>query len=262
MKIESETHRLDALTVLAVRRSTSHLSGSRFRRRQSVGGDFHNVNMSGCSFDDLNMSGWRVHNVNLAGLRIEKANLAGASIVGEARGRDHRRDLGHRPARLLAGGPRGEKAHEQDHHRRQGNRRSGRIHAAPGLRSRRRGNAALLLPRAAVDRRQLPDVPGRGEGRPAEADRLLRHGGEGPAPGPERRAAGRRDQFADGAQGAPGGDGVPAHQPSARLPDLRPGRRMRPAGPGDGLWRRFVALLREQARGRGQVSSARWSRPR
>ena len=147
----------------------------------------------------------------------------------------------------------GREAHEQDHHRRQGNRRSGRIHASAGLRSRRRGNPALLLPRAAVDRRQLPHVPGRSEGRPAEADRLLRHGGEGPSSRAERRAAGRRDQFADGAQGAPGGDGVPADQPSARLPDLRPGRRMRPAGPGDGLWRRFVALFREQARGRGQI---------
>ena len=50
-----------------------------------------------------------------------------------------------------------------------------------------------------------------------------------------------------------GRDGVPAHQPSARLPDLRPGRRVRPAGPGDGLWRRFLALFREQARGRGQI---------
>ncbi len=68
-----------------------------------------------------------------------------------------------------------------------------------------------------------------------------------------RRAAGRADQFADGAQGPPGRDGVPAHQPPARLPDLRPGRRMRPAGPGDGLRRGFLALRREQARGRGQV---------
>jgi NADH-quinone oxidoreductase subunit G len=33
-----------------------------------------------------------------------------------------------------------------------------------------------------------------------------------------------------------GRDGVPAAEPSARLPDLRSGRRVRPAGPGDGLW--------------------------
>ena len=31
------------------------------------------------------------------------------------------------------------------------------------------------------------------------------------------------------------GDGIPAHQPPAGLPDLRPGRRMRTAGPGHGL---------------------------
>ena len=38
------------------------------------------------------------------------------------------------------------------------------------------------------------------------------------------------------------------------LPDLRPGRRMRSAGPGDGLWRRYQPLCRKQARGRGQIS--------
>ena len=36
-------------------------------------------------------------------------------------------------------------------------------------------------------------------------------------------------------EGAQGRDGIPADQPSAGLPDLRPGRRVRPAGPGDGL---------------------------
>ena len=116
-----------------------------------------------------------------------------------------------------------------------------------------RRSAALLLPRAPVGRRQLPHVPGRSEGRPAQAYRLLRHGGQGSAARPERRAAGGRDQFADGAQGAQGRAGIPADQPSARLPDLRPGRRMRPAGPDDGLRRRLVALRREQARRRGQV---------
>ena len=55
-------------------------------------------------------------------------------------------------------------------------------------------------------------------------------------------------------EGARRGDGISAHQPSARLPDLRPGRRMRSAGPGDGLWRRYIPLsIREQARGRGQI---------
>ena len=51
-----------------------------------------------------------------------------------------------------------------------------------------------------------------------------------------------------------GRDGIPADQSSAGLPDLRPGRRMRPAGPGDGLWpRRLPPLQREQARGRRQI---------
>ena len=144
----------------------------------------------------------------------------------------------------------------QDHHRRQGDRRSAGIHAAAGLRGGGRRSAALLLPRAPVDRRQLPHVPGRGEGRAAEADRLLRDGGAATCARPERRAAGRRDQFADGAEGARRRDGVPADQPSARLPDLRPGRRMRPAGPGDGLWRRPLALSpRTSARSRTNISA-------
>ena len=63
--------------------------------------------------------------------------------------------------------------------------------------------------------------------------------------------------LADGEEGARRGDGVPAHQPPARLPDLRPGRRVRPAGPGDGLRRRRLALRREQARGRREVPRAR-----
>ncbi len=50
-----------------------------------------------------------------------------------------------------------------------------------------------------------------------------------------------------------GRDGIPADQPSAGLPDLRSGRRMRSAGSGDGLWRRHFALRREQARGREQI---------
>ena len=54
------------------------------------------------------------------------------------------------------------------------------------------------------------------------------------------------------AEGAQGRDGIPADQPSARLPDLRPGRRVRPAGPGDGLRLRPQPLPREQARGARQ----------
>ena len=79
-------------------------------------------------------------------------------------------------------------------------------------------------------------------------------------PGPERRAAGGPDQVADGQEGARRGDGVPPHQPPARLPDLRPGRRVRPAGPGDGLRRRHdAATTRTSARCRTSTS-ARWSK--
>ena len=121
------------------------------------------------------------------------------------------------------------------------------------MRGRGRRNSALLLPRAAVDRRQLPDVPGRGEGRP-EAGRKLRLGRARLPSGAEGRAAGNLDAFADGEEGARRRDGIPADQPPAGLPDLRPGRRVRSAGPGDGLRRRHLALCREQARGRGQIS--------
>ena len=63
-------------------------------------------------------------------------------------------------------------------------------------------------------------------------------------------------RLADGAQGAQGRDGIPADQPPARLPDLRPGRRVRPAGPGDGLRHRPLPVRGEQARGHRQVSGA------
>ena len=121
------------------------------------------------------------------------------------------------------------------------------------MRGRGRRNSALLLPRAAVDRRQLPDVPGRGEGRP-EAGRELRLGRSRLPSRSQGRAAGNLDPLADGEEGARRRDGIPADQPSAGLPDLRPGRRVRPAGPGDGLRRRHQPLCREQARGRGQIS--------
>ena len=69
-----------------------------------------------------------------------------------------------------------------------------------------------------------------------------------------RHAEGAQHAHADGEEGARRRDGIPADQPSARLPDLRPGRRMRSAGPGHGLWRgRLSRLPGEQARGRGQI---------
>ena len=129
----------------------------------------------------------------------------------------------------------------------------GPLYHPAGLRGGGGGDSALLLPRAPVDRGQLPHVPGRGRGRSAQARRLLRHGREGSAPGQGRLAAAGAHEEPDGEEGARGGDGVPAHQPPARLPHLRPGRRVRPAGPGDGLRRRLVPLPREQAGGRGQV---------
>ena len=122
----------------------------------------------------------------------------------------------------------------EGHDRRHRDRGARRHHGAAGLRAGRHRDPALLLPRAPVDRRQLPHVPGRDREGAAEADRLLRHAG--------RRRHGGPHRHADGAQGAPRRDGVPADQPSARLPDLRPGRRVRPAGPGDGLRLRPLAL--------------------
>ena len=57
-----------------------------------------------------------------------------------------------------------------------------------------------------------------------------------------------RTQERQGDQGAAGGDGVPAHQPPARLPDLRPGRRVPAAGSRGRLRRVVVALRRGKAR--------------
>ena len=44
-------------------------------------------------------------------------------------------------------------------------------------------------------------------------------------------------------EGARRGDGIPADQPPARLPDLRSGRRVRSAGPVGGLWPRAAAAI-------------------
>ena len=82
-----------------------------------------------------------------------------------------------------------EKRDDKNHRRRHRGRRPAGIHAAAGRRGRGRRDPALLLPRAAVDRRQLPHVPRRGEGC-AEARRVLRLGRARLPSGPERRAAG------------------------------------------------------------------------
>ena len=96
----------------------------------------------------------------------------------------------------------------------------------PGRRADRHPGAAVLRPPAARPGGRLPPVPGRGRG-PAQAARVLhhhrhrRHGRQDPA-----HLAGRR-------QGAARRDGAAAHQPPARLPGLRQGRRVPAAEPGD-----------------------------
>ena len=157
-----------------------------------------------------------------------------------------------------AGAFRGEertRRHDQDHCRRKRDRRPAGVYAAPGLRGCGCGDSALLLPRASVDRRQLPHVSHRGCRHP-EAAGVVRHGREGSAAEQGRIAENPQHQNADGEKGARRRDGVPADQPSARLSDLRSGRRMRSAGPGDGVWRRRQPLSGEQARGRGQIYRA------
>jgi ferredoxin len=76
-------------------------------------------------------------------------------------------------------------------------------------------------------------------------------------PGPNGEPPEIVHQHADGEEGPRGRDGVPAHQPSARLPDLRSGRRVRFAGSGNGLRRRRRATRRTSARSRTSIS-ARW----
>ena len=86
--------------------------------------------------------------------------------------------------------------------------------------------------------RRLPHVPRRDRGHPEAADRLLdagqgRHGRPHADRARARGAAGRRR--------------VPAHQPPARLPGLRQGRRVPAAGHHLRLGRRPLALHRAQA---------------
>ena len=69
----------------------------------------------------------------------------------------------------------------------------------------------------------------------AEADRVVRHGRQRPAAQPDGSLENRHTNNAAGQEGARRGDGISADQSPARLPDLRPGRRVRSAGPGDGL---------------------------
>src|SRR6185437_8044479 len=146
------------------------------------------------------------------------------------------------PARMAAEYER----HGQAHHRRYRGGGRQRLDHPAGRGSGRHRDPAVLLPRPAVDRRQLPDVPRRsGEGA-AQADRVLRLSGRGWNGCPYGQQ--------DGAQRPSRRDGIPADQPPAGLPDLRPGRRMRSAGSGDGLRDGPFPLRREQAGGERQES--------
>ena len=96
----------------------------------------------------------------------------------------------------------------------------------PGRRADGHRDPAVLRPPAARAGRRLPAVPGRGRG-PAQAGRLLHPDG--------RRRHGRQDpaHLAGGREGAGGRHGAAADQPPARLPDVRQGRRVPAAEPGD-----------------------------
>ncbi len=93
---------------------------------------------------------------------------------------------------------------------------------------------SLLLPQEAVDRGQLPHVSGEVEKAPKPLPACAT-----PA---DRGHEVVRTQSDGGQAGAEGRDGVPADQPSARLPDLRPGRRVPAAGSCGRLRRLGVAL--------------------
>ena len=119
----------------------------------------------------------------------------------------------------------------------------------PGRRDRRHRDPALLRPPAARPRRRVPPVPRRRrDARPrgqrpphAEAagvvhdDGVRGHGRQHAA-----HVQGRR-------QGAAGRHGAAPHQPPARLPGLRQGRRVPPAEPGDERRPPGVALRGRQA---------------
>ena len=128
--------------------------------------------------------------------------------------------------------------HGQSRNRRQGDRGAGQLDGDRSRQPARHLHPAFLLSQEAVDRRQLPHVPGAsGEGTQAAA--CLRHAGDRGHEG--LHAFGGRHASAERR------DGVSADQPSARLPDLRSGRRMPAAGSGGGLRRQQLALRRSRS---------------
>ena len=152
--------------------------------------------------------------------------------------------------------------HDQSHYRRQRNRRCAGDDAPAGMRSRGRGNPALLFPRPAVDCRQLPHVPDRSERRAAEAGGVLRAECSRSAPWPQRRTAGDVHAHADGEEGARRRDGIPADQPSRSI--ARSATRAASAICRIRRWPTAstpAASRRTSARSKTSTS-ARWSRPR
>ena len=115
----------------------------------------------------------------------------------------------------------------------------------PGRRSDGHRHPPLLLAPRPARGRQLPHVPGRDREDAQAADRLQHdgHGGHGGA---------HRER--EGGAGPPHHAGVPARQPPHRLPGVRPGRRVLPAGPVHGA--RPARLARWSPRRRSR--SARW----
>jgi len=79
----------------------------------------------------------------------------------------------------------------------------------------RRGDTQILLPRTTRRGRQLQDVPGGGGEEPQASGRLRHASDEGLA---------HQDQLRSDPQGTRGRHGVPADEPSPRLPHLRPER--------------------------------------
>ncbi len=127
-------------------------------------------------------------------------------------------------AHLNAGGVKRLKRRRPPHappdHRRPRGQRAGGRHGHPGRGAARDLCPAILLPSRALHRRQLPHLPG-GGGEDRQAADCLQHAGE--------RRNGRTHQERQGRGRPARGAGVPAGQPSARLPGLRPVGRVRPA---------------------------------